>query len=244
MLLSVPIYPLTPNPDDALKVQHLEHMNDFFGDVHVRGYYPSYMNRYFAENNITLDITDEDREILQNTADFVAFSYYFSICETVNREGVELIGGNVLSGVKNPYLKASAWGWEIDPKGLRYVMNRFYDRWQKPLFLVECGLGAGDELIDDGKGGKTVNDDYRISYLNDHLVQVGEAMKDGVPLMGFLIWGCIDLISASNAEIKKRYGLIYVDRHDDGSGTLARYRKKSFDWYKEVIATNGASLKP
>lgn len=121
-------------------------------------------------------------------------------------------------------------------------MNRFYDRWQKPLFLVECGLGADDKLIDDGKGSKTVNDDYRISYLNDHLVQVGEAMKDGVPLMGFLIWGCIDLISASNAEIKKRYGLIYVDRHDDGSGTLARHRKKSFDWYREVIATNGASL--
>lgn len=121
-------------------------------------------------------------------------------------------------------------------------MNRFYDRWQKPLFLVECGLGAVDELIDDGKGNKTVNDDYRISYLNDHLVQVHEAIKDGVELMGFLVWGCIDLISASNAEIKKRYGFIYVDRYDDTTGTLERYKKASFDWYKEVIATNGESL--
>ena len=147
-----------------------------------------------------------------------------------------------MGGVKNPYLKASEWGWQIDPQGLRYVLNRFYDRWQKPLFIVENGLGAVDELVDDGKGGKTVNDDYRIDYLQQHLVQVGEAIEDGVPLMGYTTWGCIDLVSASTAELKKRYGFIYVDRHDDGTGTLARYKKKSFGWYKEVIATNGASL--
>ena len=123
------------------------------------------------------------------------------------------------------------------------MLNRYYDRWQKPLFIVENGLGTNDELVDDGKGGKTVNDDYRIEYLNDHLVQVGEAIADGVPVMGYTTWGCIDLVSASTAEMKKRYGFIYVDRNNDGTGTLTRYRKKSFWWYKDVIATNGGSLK-
>lgn len=151
--------------------------------------------------------------------------------------------GNIISGVPNPYLKASEWGWQIDPEGLRYILNLLYDRYQKPLFIVENGLGAVDELITDERGNKTVNDDYRINYLNDHLVQVGEAIEDGVELMGYTTWGCIDLVSASTAELKKRYGFIYVDRHDDGSGTLERYKKKSFYWYKEVIATNGASLK-
>lgn len=242
MLLSMPIYPLTPNPDDILKVQQLEHLNDFFGDVHVRGVYPNYMSRYFRENNIQLEITAADREILKNTVDFVAFSYYFSLCETVNRESVAQISGNVFAGVKNPYLKASDWGWEIDPKGLRYILNRFYDRWQKPLFIVENGLGAVDELIDDGNGGKTVNDDYRISYLREHILQVREALEDGVPLMGYLVWGCIDLVSASTAEMRKRYGFIYVDRNDDGTGSLERYRKKSFGWYQKVIASNGENL--
>ena len=123
------------------------------------------------------------------------------------------------------------------------MLNRYYDRWQKPLFIVENGLGTNDELTGDGKGGKTVNDDYRIEYLNDHLVQVGEAIADGVPVMGYTTWGCIDLVSASTAEMKKRYGFIYVDRNNDGTGTLARYHKKSFWWYKDVIATNGGSLK-
>lgn len=146
-------------------------------------------------------------------------------------------------GVPNPTLKASEWGWQIDPQGLRYVLNQFWDRYQKPLFIVENGLGAVDELVEDEDGNKTVIDDYRINYLNDHLVQVWEAIEDEVEVMGYTSWGCIDLVSASTAELKKRYGYIYVDRHDDGSGTLERYKKKSFYWYKEVIATNGESLK-
>ncbi|HOO76253.1 MAG TPA: family 1 glycosylhydrolase, partial [Tepiditoga sp.] len=133
--------------------------------------------------------------------------------------------------------------WQIDPKGLRYVLNTMYDRYEKPLFIVENGLGAKDVLTDDGKGSKTVNDDYRIEYLNDHLVQIGEALEDGVEIMGYTTWGCIDLVSASTAQMSKRYGFIYVDRNDDGSGTLTRYKKKSFYWYKEVIKTNGKSLK-
>jgi 6-phospho-beta-glucosidase len=145
--------------------------------------------------------------------------------------------------VKNPYLKESEWGWQIDPQGIRYVLNRFYNRWQKPLFIVENGLGAQDVLVDDGQGGKTVNDDYRIAYLNDHLKQVEEAIEDGVPVMGYTTWGCIDLVSASTAELAKRYGFIYVDRNDDGTGTLERYRKKSFYWYKDIIASNGEKLK-
>ena len=122
-------------------------------------------------------------------------------------------------------------------------MNQLYDRYQKPLFIVENGLGAVDKLIIDENGNKTVNDDYRINYLNDHLVQVAEAIEDGVEVMGYTSWGCIDLVSASTAELKKRYGFIYVDRNDDGTGTMDRYRKKSFHWYKDVIETNGGSLK-
>ena len=165
-----------------------------------------------------------------------------SVCETGD-ESKRIAGrGNIMGGVPNPTLEASEWGWQIDPQGLRYVLNQFYDRYQKPLFIVENGLGAVDELIDDGNGGKTVNDDYRINYLREHLKQVGEAIDDGVEVMGYTTWGCIDLVSASTAELKKRYGFIYVDRNDDGSGTMERYKKKSFYWYKNVIETNGDSL--
>ncbi len=152
------------------------------------------------------------------------------------------IGYMILGGIPNPYLKASDWGWQIDPEGLRYILNLLYDRYQKPLFIVENGLGAVDELITDENGNKTVNDDYRINYLKDHLIQVREAIEDGVELWGYTTWGCIDLVSASTAELKKRYGFIYVDRHDEGSGTLERYKKKSFYWYKKVIETNGEEL--
>ena len=165
-----------------------------------------------------------------------------SICETADPAKKVAGKGNIMGGVPNPTLKASEWGWQIDPQGLRYVLNQFYDRYQLPLFIVENGLGAVDVLVEDEHGNKTVMDDYRINYLNDHLVQVREAIEDGVEVMGYTSWGCIDLVSASTAELKKRYGYIYVDRHDDGSGTLERYKKKSFYWYKEVIATNGESL--
>jgi 6-phospho-beta-glucosidase len=242
MVISMPIYPLTPNPDDVVAVMHADHANLMFGDVHTRGAYPGYALRFFRENGITLDITDEDREILRNTVDFVSFSYYMSICETADPALKTKGQGNIMGGIPNPTLEASEWGWQIDPQGLRIVLNQFWDRWQKPLFIVENGLGAKDQLV-EVDGVKTVLDDYRIDYLNDHLVQVGEALADGVELWGYTTWGPIDLVAASTAQLSKRYGFIYVDRNDDGTGTLERYKKKSFDWYAEVIATNGASLK-
>ena len=242
MVLAMPTYPLTAHPDDVIAAMEAERQNYFFSDVHVRGTYPGYMKRYFRENGIVLDITPEDEEILKNTVDFISFSYYMSSTQTADEAKKVKGAGNILGGVMNPYLEASEWGWQIDPKGLGIVLNDFWDRYQKPLFIVENGLGAVDQLVTGEDGQPTVNDDYRINYLNDHLVQVAEAIADGVEVMGYTTWGCIDLVSASTAELKKRYGFIYVDRHDDGSGTLNRYKKKSFNWYKEVIATNGASL--
>ena len=243
MVIALPLYPLTPKPADVIATMHANNANDFFGDMHARGVYPGYMKRYFREHGIEIRTTPEELQLMkENTVDFISFSYYMSACISADPDK-QVSEGNIIPGVANPYLKASPWGWQIDPKGIRYVLNRFYNRWQKPLFIVENGLGTNDELVDDGRGGKTVNDDDRIEYLNDHLVQVGEAIADGVPVMGYTTWGCIDLVSASTAEMKKRYGFIYVDRNNDGSGTLARYRKKSFYWYKDVIATNGGSLK-
>ena len=148
-----------------------------------------------------------------------------------------------MGGVPNPTLEASEWGWQIDPAGLRTILNDYWDRWGKPLFIVENGLGAKDVLV-DGPDGPTVEDDYRIAYMNDHLVQVAQAIADGVKVLGYTSWGCIDLVSASTAQMSKRYGFIYVDRNDDGNGALARYRKKSFGWYRDVIASNGACLVP
>ncbi|PPF42048.1 6-phospho-beta-glucosidase [Pseudoclavibacter sp. AY1F1] len=240
MLIAMPVYPLTPSPADALVVMDVDHSNLMFGDVHVRGEYPGFALRLFKEKGINLNITDEDREILKNTVDFISFSYYMSIAETAD-PAAGAGEGNIMGGVPNPTLEKSEWGWAIDPVGLRIVMNQFWERWQKPLFIVENGLGAKDQLVEVG-GVKTVEDDYRIAYLNDHLVQAGEAIADGVELLGYTTWGCIDLVSASTAQLSKRYGFIYVDRNDDGSGTLERYKKKSFDWYAEVIRTNGGSL--
>lgn len=242
MIIGVPNYPLTPNPSDVLKAMAQDRENFFFADVHVRGEYPRYMNRFFKENDIEIKIDPDDIEVLKNTVDFISFSYYMSACVTADPKKNKKGSGNLIVGVANPYLKASEWGWQIDPEGLRYILNVLYDRYQKPLFIVENGLGAIDELITDENGNKTVIDDYRIKYLNDHLVQVAEAIEDGVEVMGYTSWGCIDLVSASTAELRKRYGFIYVDRNDDGTGTLERYKKKSFNWYKEVISTNGESL--
>ncbi|MDD2534914.1 MAG: glycoside hydrolase family 1 protein [Eubacteriales bacterium] len=241
MILGLPSYPLTSNPDDVIAAMLKDRESLLFADVQVRGHYPAYAARFLREENVQLEIAPDDEAILRNTVDFVSFSYYMSACES--KSGGEEAVGNLLLGKKNPYLKASEWGWQIDPQGLRYILNYFYDRYQKPLFIVENGLGAIDQLVDDGQGGKTVADDYRIDYMNDHLVQVAEAIADGVDLLGYTSWGCIDMVSASTAEMKKRYGFIYVDRNNDGSGTLDRYKKKSFDWYKAVIASNGQSLK-
>lgn len=241
MVLSMPTYPLTPSPQDALAVMGVDHANFVYGDVHTRGRYPGYFLRTLREKGISLDITAQDREDLTHTVDFVSFSYYMSVAETVDPALREAGKGNIMGGVPNPTLPASEWGWQIDPIGLRIVLNQFWDRWQKPLFIVENGLGAKDELVVvDGR--KTVVDDYRISYMNDHLVQVAEAIDDGVEVLGYTSWGCIDIVSASTAQLSKRYGFIYVDRADDGTGSLERYRKKSFDWYRQVIATGGANL--
>lgn len=239
MVIAMPIYPLTPDPRDVLKGLHADHSNLAFSDVHVRGEYPGYFLRTLREKGIQLDITDADRELLKHTVDFVSFSYYMSVCES---DAPAPAGqGNIMGGVKNPTLPESEWGWQIDPIGLRVILNQFWDRWRKPLFIVENGLGAKDVLV-ERDGVKTVEDDYRIAYLHDHLVQVREAIEDGVELWGYTWWGPIDLVSASSAQLSKRYGFIYVDRNDDGTGTLARYKKKSFDYYAEVISSNGASL--
>jgi 6-phospho-beta-glucosidase len=242
MILAMPVYPLSPDPDDVMASLTTERTNLAFGDIHVRGEYPGYYLRSLRDQGVDLVITDEDRALLkENTVDFVSFSYYVSVAETADESQRVLGEGNIFPGVRNPTLKASEWGWQIDPVGLRIVLNQFWDRWQKPLFIVENGLGAKDQLVEvDGR--KTVIDDYRIAYFNDHLVQVGEALADGVDVMGYTSWGCIDLVSASTAQMSKRYGFIYVDRNDDGTGTLDRYKKKSFDWYAEVIKSNGGSL--
>ena len=239
MILYATTYPYTCNPDDVIEAQKKNRiMNYFCGDVQVRGEYPTYMKRYFKENNIEIKVEDGDEEILKNgCVDFYTFSYYMSVCATTDEK--ELQGnGNILGGATNPYLKASDWGWQIDPKGLRYSLNEIYDRYQIPMMIVENGLGAYDEKEEDG----TINDDYRIEYLKAHIEQMKEAVEDGVDLIGYTPWGCIDLVSASTGEMAKRYGFIYVDKYDDGSGDLSRSKKKSFNWYKQVIASNGENL--
>ena len=242
MILALPVYPLTPAPNDVVRAMETAHASYAFGDIHCRGEYPGYLLRYFRDNGIELDVTEQDREDLKNTVDFVSFSYYMSICETADPDKQDKGPGNIMGGVPNPTLEASEWGWQIDPQGLRVVINDYWERWQKPLFIVENGIGAKDALV-EVEGALTVEDDYRIDYMNDHLVQVREAITDGAKVLGYTSWGCIDVVSASTAQMSKRYGFIYVDRDDDGSGTLARYRKKSFRWYQEVISSNGATLR-
>ncbi len=242
MILAVPFYPLTPEPRDVLAARAAEQQNLAFGDVHVRGAYPGYFLRSLREKGVELEVTDEDRRLLaENTVDFVSFSYYMSACATVTQD-VAAGEGNLIGGVPNPTLEASEWGWQIDPVGLRLVLDQYWERWGKPLFVVENGLGARDVLVTGTDGEPTVEDDYRIGYMNDHLVQVAEAIEDGVEVLGYTAWGCLDEVSMSTSQMSKRYGLVYVDRNDDGSGTLARYRKKSFGWYRDVIASRGATL--
>lgn len=238
MLLGAINYPYTCNPDDVIAAMHENNKWLFFGDVQTRGKYPGYMLRYFRENGIEIEMQPGDvEELASASVDFISFSYYASGCASADPKQKEV--GNIVDSVPNPYLEKSQWGWLIDPKGLRILLNFLHDRYQKPLFIVENGLGARDEVNQHGE----IIDDYRIAYLNDHLVQAREAVLDGVELMGFTSWGPIDLVANSTAEMSKRYGYIYVDRHDDGTGTLERKRKKSFYWYQEVIGSNGASLK-
>lgn len=239
MLLGGLVYPLTCHPQDMLQTMQENRSWLFFGDVQARGAYPGYMQRYFREHNITITITDQDKQDLRHTVDFISFSYYMTGCVSHDENINKNAQGNILNMIPNPNLKSSEWGWQIDPIGLRILLNQLWDRYQKPLFIVENGLGAKDRPDADG----TIQDDYRIHYLNDHLVQVNEAIEDGVDVMGYTSWGPIDLVSASHSQMSKRYGFIYVDRDDQGAGTLARTRKKSFYWYAEVIRSRGLSLK-
>ena len=209
-----------------------------FIDVQVRGYYPSYAKRVFKEKDIQLDIQDGDLDILkQYPVDFVSFSYYQSRCASADPT-LTATDGNVVKSVKNPYLKTSDWGWQIDPIGLRYALNEAYDRYGIPLMVVENGLGAIDQLEEDG----SIHDSYRIDYMRKHIQQMALAVEDGVDLMGYTCWGCIDLVSLTTGEMRKRYGMVYVDKKDDGSGSLQRRRKDSFYWYQKVIASNGEDL--
>lgn len=244
MILGVTIYPLTPNPDDVIKTMLHDREILLFSDIHARGKYPGFIKNYFKEKGIKLKMGSDDEKLLaENTVDFISFSYYSSICDAQDPKGAKETGGNLSHGYVNPYVKTTEWGWQIDPQGLRYTLNKLYDRYQLPLFIVENGLGAVDELIEGENGEMTVEDDYRIEFLKTHLIEAEKAIQDGVELLGYTSWGCIDLVSASTSEMKKRYGYIYVDRNNDGTGSLKRYKKKSFYWYKKVIETNGDSLK-
>ena len=239
MICFITMYPYSCNPDDILEAQkNMQMMNWFCSDIQVRGTYPYYAKRYFEENNITVKMENGDFEILKDgCVDFYTFSYYMSSCVAKNPIQ-EQVSGNLMGGLKNPHLKESDWGWQIDPKGLRYTLNEIYARYEIPLMVVENGLGAYDKIEEDG----TINDNYRIDYLKEHIEQMKEAVADGVDLMGYTPWGCIDLVSASTGEMAKRYGFIYVEKYDDGTGTLARRKKKSFNWYQKVIASNGENL--
>ena len=240
MLAAGHYYPYSCKPEDVFKAQEADRENYFFIDVQSRGEYPAYALKKLEREGVTIQMEDGDLELLkENTVDFVSFSYYSSRVVSTDPKVNETTSGNIFASVKNPYLEVSEWGWQIDPLGLRTTMNSLYDRYQKPLFIVENGLGAIDEPDENGY----VADDYRIDYLAAHLQAMKDAVElDGVDLMGYTSWGCIDLVSAGTGEMKKRYGFIYVDRDNEGNGTLARSKKKSFGWYKKVIASNGEDL--
>ncbi|PWW34368.1 MULTISPECIES: glycoside hydrolase family 1 protein [Paenibacillus] len=238
MICRLETYAASSKPEDVLQTLKEDQMNLFYPEVQARGEYPSYMNRYFEENGIELVKEPEDDAIIKdNTVDFIAFSYYMTYIGKYDPND-NSNSGMLVSQVKNPHLEVTEWGWPIDPIGLRVALNRLYDRYRMPLFIVENGLGATDKLEEDG----SIHDTYRIDYLRRHIEQMREAVADGVDLMGFTSWGPIDIISCSTSEMGKRYGFIYVDQDNAGNGTLQRYRKDSFNWYKQVIESNGQIL--
>ena len=234
------VYPLTCDPQDVSLAQ--KKMQDnfyFFGDTMARGYYPSYAKRIFQEQGVHLEISEEDKQDLMNgKADYFAFSYYMSSCATTHQDNHELSTGNLSLGAKNPYLEATEWGWQIDPQGLKYYLHELYDRYQIPLLIVENGMGAIDQLEEDG----TIHDPYRIDYHRRHIQCMKEAVEEGVDLMGYTMWSCIDLVSFSTGELRKRYGFIYVDVDDSGQGTFKRYKKDSFYYYQKVCRSNGEEI--
>lgn len=233
-------YPLTPDPKDVqYRDEKWQRGVLYCGDVQCRGEYPYYAQKMWDEHNVHLDITAQDKKDLkEGCVDFYSFSYYSSNCITTHKD-TDTAGGNMVMGAKNPYLKYNDWGWSCDPLGLRTYLNYVYDRYQKPLMVVENGLGALDVLTEDHK----VHDDYRIDYLRQHVEAMKDAIEiDHVDLIAYTTWGCIDLVSAGTGEMRKRYGFIYVDIDDNLEGTGNRYRKDSFYWYKKVIASDGEDL--
>ena len=238
MLAYQPLYAYTCDPADQLKVMEDGHRTLFYSDVQTGGRYPEYRLRQYERDGISLDMEDDDLHLIAAyPADFLSFSCYGSSTLTTHEK--EAGGGNLFMGVRNPYLKTNAWGWATDPACLRLALNTLWDRYHKPLWIVENGIGWDDVMEEDG----SVHDSYRIEYLRQNIASMDDAVTlDGVDLMGYTMWGCIDLVSAGTGEMKKRYGFVYVDRDDQGNGSLRRSKKDSFDWYKKVIASNGADL--
>ena len=239
MVNGTPIYPLTCDPADVLAARYAWERDVFYcADVQAKGAYAPFARRLWSEHDVSLAVQPGDAETLAaGTVDFFTFSYYMSSAVTTHADE-EQVNGNMTKSAKNPYLAYTEWGWAQDPSGLRYFMEVAYDRYRIPLMIVENGLGAADEVESDG----SVHDSYRVAYMHDHLREVEQALADGVDCIGYLSWAPIDLISMGSGQMRKRYGMIYVDRHDDGTGTFARIKKDSFDWYRRVIATNGADL--
>lgn len=236
MLAAGDYYPYSCHPLDVMAALTKNRESYFFVDVQCRGYYPEYMKRIFDDLGVELIINDDELvDLKHNCVDFIALSYYTSRCISHNLSNE--LDANVMTSIKNPHISNSEWGWQIDPLGLRITLNTLYDRYQKPLFIVENGLGARDLLVNG-----SVDDNYRISYLKQHIEMVGEAIRDGVIVIGYLVWGIIDVVAASTGEMDKRYGVIYVDVDNNGIGSFKRYKKASFDWYKKVIASNGLEL--
>ncbi|AYK08029.1 glycoside hydrolase family 1 protein [Brevibacillus laterosporus] len=230
MLADCTAYPESCHPDDIVLALKRNRLQYYFTDVQFRGEYPGYMRRFFHENDISINEQPEDATILkQNTMDFLAISYYYSSMVSAKRNGM-----NPIDLSKNPHLKANPWGWAVDPKGLYNALCQYYDRYQVPIMIAENGFGMYDKL-EDGM----VHDDYRITYLSEHITQVKEAVKDGVEIFAYCAWGPIDIVSCSSAEMEKRYGFIYVDIDNEGNGSRKRIKKDSFYWYKKVIETNG-----
>ncbi|CAM3232850.1 6-phospho-beta-glucosidase [Lactiplantibacillus plajomi] len=240
MVAMCPIYPLTAKPADVMMAERAMQKRYWFGDVHCNGVYPNWLPKYFERKGFDLDITAADLATLKaGTVDYVGFSYYMSFVTRGKAGDQDYDFKEPDDFVENPYLQKSDWGWQIDPTGLRYTMNWMQDRWHLPQFIVENGFGAYDKKEADGH----VHDDYRISYFRNHIRAMEEAVVlDGVDLIGYTPWGCIDLVSASTGEMAKRYGFIYVDADDNGQGSFDRSKKDSFDWYQRVIASNGADL--
>ena len=240
MLTKLTYYPYSCRPEDVLKERETMRQIYCYSDTQVFGEYPRYLLNMYKNKGFHIKMTEEDLRIMKDyPVDFISFSYYSSSCVAENEEGLTITSGNTQTAVKNPYIPSSDWGWQIDPIGLRISLIDLYDRYRKPLFIVENGLGAKDHVEEDG----SINDDYRIDYIKQHMIQMYHAIHDdGVELMGYTTWAPIDLISNSTNQMSKRYGFIYVDVDDYNRGTYKRSKKKSYNWYKKVIETNGESL--